>query len=286
MKIQRMTELEAEMRKVARREIVAPADAAAPSLESAEALIRLLTPENRSLLRTIRDAKPQSVAELARLTNRAEPNLLRTLGKLEAFGILVMRTVDRRRVPTPVIRMLHLEIDPYAMADKIVASPAAAEAIGNEESGAIRIAVVDDHTMFREGAIKILASAHDIKVVGEGATAADALKVAEELQPDIMLLDMNMPGGGVEAAVNIARVCPSVRTVMLTSSESEFDAVSALEAGARGYILKGSSGAEVVETVRAIFRGEFYVAPRLAAVAGRAIRRPARKKSSRLSRQA
>jgi DNA-binding NarL/FixJ family response regulator/predicted transcriptional regulator len=285
MKIQRMTDLEAEMRKVARGEIAAPADAAAPSVESAEALIRLLTPDNRSLLRTMRDAKPQSIAELARLTNRAEPNLLRTLGKLEAFGLVEMRTVNRRRVPTPVIGMLHLDIDPYAMTDKIVASPAAAEAIGDKESGAIRIAVVDDHPMFREGAIKILADADGIEVVGEGATAADALKVAEELRPDVMLLDINMPGGGVEAAANIARACPSVRAVMLTASESELDVTSALQAGARGYILKGSSGAEVVETVRAIFRGEFYVAPRLAAVADRAIQRPATRKSSRLSRE-
>src|SRR5271163_353065 len=124
MKIQRMSDLETEMRKVARGEITAPDDAASPSIESAEALLRLLTPANRSLLRTIRDAKPQSVAELARLTNRAEPNLLRTLGKLEAFGLLEMRTVDRRRVPTPVIKMLHFAIDPYAMTDKIEISPA------------------------------------------------------------------------------------------------------------------------------------------------------------------
>jgi predicted transcriptional regulator len=119
MKIQRMNDLEAEMRKVARGEITAPADAALPSVESTEALIRLLTPDNRSLLRTIRDAKPQSVAELARLTNRAESNLLRTLGKLEAFGLLEMQTIDRRRVPTTKIGKLHLDIDPYAMSDKI-----------------------------------------------------------------------------------------------------------------------------------------------------------------------
>ena len=124
MKMQRMNDLEAEMRRVARGEITAPDDAALPSVESTEALVRLLTPDNRSLLRTIRDAKPQSVAELARLTNRAEPNLLRTLGKLEAFGLLEMKTVDRRRVPTPIIGMLHLDIDPYAMTDKIEFSPA------------------------------------------------------------------------------------------------------------------------------------------------------------------
>jgi two-component system nitrate/nitrite response regulator NarL len=132
-------------------------------------------------------------------------------------------------------------------------------------SGAIRIAVIDDHPMFREGAVQTLTCTEGIEVVGEGATAADALKVAEELRPDVMLLDISLPGGGVEAAASIARACPSVRAVMLTASESELDVASALQAGARGYILKGSSAAEVVETVRAIFKGESYVAPSLAA---------------------
>ena len=124
MKVQPMKGLIAEMRAVARGEIQAPADAAEPSVESAEALLRLLTPDNRSLLRTIRDAKPQSIAELARLTKRAEPNLLRTLGKLEAFGLLEMRIVNRRRVPTAKVGMLHIEIDPYALGDRIEARPA------------------------------------------------------------------------------------------------------------------------------------------------------------------
>ncbi|HSV25778.1 MAG TPA: response regulator transcription factor [Xanthobacteraceae bacterium] len=132
-------------------------------------------------------------------------------------------------------------------------------------SDAIRIAVIDDHPMFREGAVQTLTCVDGIEVVGEGATADDALKVAEELRPDVMLLDIGLPGGGVQAAANIARACPGVRAVMLTASESELDVASALQAGARGYILKGSSGAEVVETVRAIFRGESYVAPSLAA---------------------
>jgi DNA-binding NarL/FixJ family response regulator len=132
-------------------------------------------------------------------------------------------------------------------------------------SGAIRIAVIDDHPMFREGAVQTLTCTEGIEVVGEGATAADALKVAEELRPDVMLLDISLPGGGVEAAASIARACPSVRAVMLTASESELDVASALQAGARGYILKGSSAAEVIETVRAIFKGESYVAPSLAA---------------------
>lgn len=124
MKIQRFKDVITEMRAVARGEMAAPPDAAAPSVESAEALLRLLTPDNRSLLRTIRDAKPQSVAELARLTKRAEPNLLRTLGKLEAFGLLELQTVGCRRVPTATVGMLHVEIDPYQMADRIETRPA------------------------------------------------------------------------------------------------------------------------------------------------------------------
>lgn len=123
MKIRPMKDLLNQMKAVARGEIQAPADAAEPSVKSAGALLRLLTPDNRSLLRTIRDSKPQSVAELARLTKRAEPNLLRTLGKLKSFGLLEMRLVDRRRVPTALIGVLHVEIDPYAMTDRIETRP-------------------------------------------------------------------------------------------------------------------------------------------------------------------
>jgi predicted transcriptional regulator len=119
MKIQRMKDVIAEMRSVASGEIQAPSDAAAPTVESTDALVRLLTPDNRNLLRIIRDVRPQSVAELARLTNRAEPNLLRTLGKLEAFGFVEMRLINHRRIPTSIIGTLHLDIDPYTMSDKI-----------------------------------------------------------------------------------------------------------------------------------------------------------------------
>ena len=70
-------------------------------------------------MKIIRDAKPQSVAELARLTNRAESNLLRTLAKLEAIGLVRLKTVKRRKVPVPMIGKLHVEIDPYAMTDRV-----------------------------------------------------------------------------------------------------------------------------------------------------------------------
>lgn len=104
---------------VARREKAAPKDAAAPSFNSIDALIRLLTPENRELLATIRDRKPQSISELAEITGRAQPNLTRTLAKLEAVGFVRMRIVNRRKVPTASVRTLHVEIDPFSQNDRL-----------------------------------------------------------------------------------------------------------------------------------------------------------------------
>ena len=128
----------------------------------------------------------------------------------------------------------------------------------------IRIAVIDDHPMFRQSVVRMLKGVDGIEVVGEGRTAADALKVAKELVPDVMLLDLRLPGGGTEAVASISRVCPSVRTVVLTASENEQDIALALKAGARGYIMTSSSGREVVETVRAVSRGDSRTAPKLA----------------------
>jgi len=138
------------------------------------------------------------------------------------------------------------------------------DATGNAPNS-IRIAVIDDHPMFREGTVVVLTKANGIEVVGEGATATDAVAIAREHIPDVILLDLHLPGGGIEAAASIARASPKVRIVALTASEDEQDVTSALQAGARGYMLKGSSGDEVVETVRAVVRGETYVAPTLAA---------------------
>jgi len=129
----------------------------------------------------------------------------------------------------------------------------------------LRVAVIDDHPLFRDGVINMLTRVDDFEVVGQGATAADALKVARELVPDVMLLDLCMPGGGVNAAASIAQACPNVRTVVLTASEDEEDVTSALQAGVKGYILKSCGGHEVVEAVRAVTRGGSYVAPSLAA---------------------
>jgi len=118
-RIQSHESLKREMMAVARGEKPAPKDAAAPSFNSIDALIRLLTPENRELLATIRDRKPQSISELAEITGRAQPNLTRTLAKLEAVGFVRMRLVNRRKVPTASVRTLHVEIDPFSQHDRV-----------------------------------------------------------------------------------------------------------------------------------------------------------------------
>jgi two-component system, NarL family, nitrate/nitrite response regulator NarL len=134
-----------------------------------------------------------------------------------------------------------------------------------DSSDRIRIAVVDDHPLFREGVAHVIRSSEFLEVVGEGATADDAVRIAKDSGPDIVLLDVSMPGGGIEAARAIARACPAVKLIMLTVSENEEDVTQALEAGVHGYVLKGTGGSELVSTLCAIARGESYVTPGLAA---------------------
>jgi predicted transcriptional regulator len=107
------------MRAVARGERAAPPDAAKPSFNSVDALVRLLTPENRRLLALIRDRKPGSVAALVQMTGRAQPNLTRTLAKLEAAGFITMKSVGRRKTPSAAIRKIIVEIDPFSKRDRL-----------------------------------------------------------------------------------------------------------------------------------------------------------------------
>ena len=118
-KIQNLASLEQEMRSAARGEQPAPTDAAMPSFNSVEAVVRLLTPENRALLAMIRDKKPQSVAELVQLSGRSQPNLTRTLAKLEAAGFITMKLLGRRKAPSAAIRKIVVEIDPYSDRDQL-----------------------------------------------------------------------------------------------------------------------------------------------------------------------
>ncbi len=129
----------------------------------------------------------------------------------------------------------------------------------------IRIVLADDHPLFRDGVAKILASKPDFEVIGEGATADEAVSVVSNLLPDIVLLDISMPGGGIKAAERISTACPVVKILMLTVSENENDVMAALEAGACGYVLKGIGGDELAGVIRSVYEGESYVTPSLAA---------------------
>ena len=118
-KMQNLRSLREEMKAVARGNRPAPADAGKPSFNSVEAVVRLLTPDNRRLLALIRDRKPRSVAELAVMTGRAQPNLTRTLAKLEAVGFITMKTEGRRKTPSVAIKKIVVEIDPYSDRDRL-----------------------------------------------------------------------------------------------------------------------------------------------------------------------
>ena len=128
----------------------------------------------------------------------------------------------------------------------------------------IEVIVADDHPLFLEGVVNRLEAAGDIAVVGQATDAAGAVRLARECVPDLALLDVTMPGHGLEAAREIAAVSPATKIVMLTVAEDEDTLLAALKAGAAGYVLKGVGARELVAVVRRVCAGEVYVAPPLA----------------------
>ena len=131
--------------------------------------------------------------------------------------------------------------------------------------GSITLIVADDHPLYREGVVRTLSAEPGISVAGVGASADEAVSMVARHMPDIVLLDISMPGGGLSAAQRIAEAYPAVKIVMLTVSEQDEDVHAALKAGARGYVLKGVGGAELVQLVHEVAKGESYVSPSLAA---------------------
>ncbi|SCB47383.1 response regulator [Rhizobium lusitanum] len=132
-------------------------------------------------------------------------------------------------------------------------------------TGAIRLAVIDDHPLFREGVIRSLTEMDEFNIVGEGSSKQEALRIAVEHRPDILLLDISMPGGGLDAIPLILEQIPDQKIVMLTVSEASDDLMTALKSGAKGYVLKGVGSRALADIIRSIAAGDSYVAPTLSA---------------------
>ncbi len=128
----------------------------------------------------------------------------------------------------------------------------------------IRILVVDDHTLFRRGLIALLSREPQFQTVGDAADAGEALRRAQELQPDLILLDNHLPGvHGVDVLPALREAAPAARVVMLTVSEDENDLAAALKAGASGYLLKNMEGDALALALRRVMGGESTIAPEM-----------------------
>ncbi|RWB52920.1 response regulator transcription factor [Mesorhizobium sp.] len=147
----------------------------------------------------------------------------------------------------------------------------------------IRIAIVDDHPLFREGVARSLGEIGGFELVGEGASAEDAERLVRASAPDILMLDISMPGGGLNALASILAAAPEQKIVMLTVSETNSDVAQALKAGARGYVLKGVGSKSLAEILRDVATGQSYVSPTLSARLLSDLLQPAGRKPDPLS---
>jgi DNA-binding NarL/FixJ family response regulator len=143
-------------------------------------------------------------------------------------------------------------------------------------SSSIRLLIVDDHPVVRDGLSGIFAGDPDFEVVGYAANGIEAVKRAEELKADVVLMDLRMPEmGGVDAIKQLRNRMPSAHVLVLTTYDTDHEVLSAIEAGATGYLLKDAPRDELIRAVRAAHRGESVLAPSVAGrLMGRA-RRPA-----------
>jgi len=140
----------------------------------------------------------------------------------------------------------------------------------------ITVMIVDDHPVVRAGLIGILSPEEDLRVVGEASSADEAVTAARTLQPDVVLMDLRMPGGdGVVATAGVLAAAPQARVVVLTTYESDADILRAVEAGAAGYLLKDAGRVDLVTAIRAAARGETVLAPSVATRLVNRMRRPA-----------
>ena len=136
----------------------------------------------------------------------------------------------------------------------------------------IRIVIADDHALLREGMRAILSRENDLEVVGEAADGREAIARCRALKPDVILMDIAMPGlGGLEASLEIRKECPDTRVLVLTQYEDREYVSRFLKAGAAGYVLKKTAGAELASAIRSVHRGGLVLDPQ---VAREALREP------------
>lgn len=129
----------------------------------------------------------------------------------------------------------------------------------------IRILIADDHQLFRDGLKALLSSAADTQVIGEAAAGDEAIHLASSHQPDVILMDLQMPGvNGIEATRRIVKDLPEVKVLMLTMFDDDHSVFSAMRAGARGYVLKGLKHDEMLRAIRAVASGEAIFSPGIA----------------------
>jgi len=139
----------------------------------------------------------------------------------------------------------------------------------------IRVLVADDHPIVRGGIVSLLGAADDIEVVGEATDGLEAVRLAASLEPDLVLMDLRMPGiDGDEATSRILAAQPTVRVVVLTTYESDASILTAIEAGASGYLLKAAPPEEILAGIRSVARGDVALAPSIAATLVRGMSRP------------
>lgn len=129
----------------------------------------------------------------------------------------------------------------------------------------IQVIVVDDHDLVRMGLVRLLGDADGIEVIKEGASGEDAIRLAKEYEPDVILMDVRMPGiGGIEATRKIHRQFPDIRIIAVTACGDDPFPARLLQAGAAGYLTKGASSEEMVLAVRTVVAGQKYLAPNVA----------------------